>query len=373
VEPLIVNLPHHRYPIIWENDLDKLEKLIKDKTKTGKHFVVTNTTIFSLHKEAIKQLFGDSCVFQIDDGEQYKNFETVIKLADELLQKGANRSSTLWAFGGGVVGDITGFLASIYMRGVRFYQVPTTLLSMVDSSVGGKTGVNLSHGKNMIGAFHQPDGVFIRVDFLKTLDEREFKSGLSEVIKSALLADPELFKLIEDNVVEINRENSQLMEQISYRSIKVKANVVMEDEKETGRRAILNLGHTLGHAIESYYNYLNINHGEAVSVGLTYAAYLSLKKEYLIEKDFLRIKDMIINLNMMHTLKQIPSLADTLIGIIKEIPQPDILINLMKGDKKNIDESIRFILLKEIGEPTLPEPVDIPTIKNTLDEFIKGV
>jgi len=211
VKRLSVNLPQHTYTIIWENDIKKLEPLIKEKTNQGKHFVITNRTIFSLYKSIIQQLFGNcEILIPIEDGESFKNFTVVAGLADQLLQKGANRKSTLWAFGGGVIGDITGFLASIYMRGITFYQVPTTLLSMVDSSVGGKTGVNLDNGKNMIGTFYQPQGVFIYVNFLKTLDDREFRSGLSEVIKSALLADPVLFQYIEEHIYEINNHLSQV-------------------------------------------------------------------------------------------------------------------------------------------------------------------
>jgi len=387
VKFLDVKLPNHNYPIIWNNDFSSLAKLIKEKTANGKHFLITNNTLFNIYENEIHQIFGNCHILTpLEDGESHKNFTTITKLADELLQYGANRKSILWAFGGGVIGDITGFLASIYMRGISFYQIPTTLLSMVDSSVGGKTGVNLLHGKNMIGTFHQPEGVFIHVNFLKTLSEREFRCGLSEVIKSALLVDQNFFAYMEGQIQLINdhisfvkdheiyflnyetrndfKLNESILEELSFRSVQVKANVVIEDEKESGRRAILNLGHTLAHALESFYNYTNIKHGEAVSVGIIFAALLSLKKG-LHQKDFQRIKNMIQKLHLIHDFNDLLKINP----LLNPKDNLNILIDLMKGDKKNTDESIRFILLQEIGKTMSPEAVDIPIIWKTLKEF----
>ena len=355
-----VDLSHHRYSIIWESNFASLEKIIQKHTREGKHFVITNKTVHSLYKGMIQQLFDTNKILIIDDGEDFKNFHTITNLAEQLLQSGANRKSILWAFGGGVIGDITGFLASIYMRGIPYFQIPTTLLSMVDSSVGGKTGVNLKSGKNMIGTFYQPDGVFIHVPLLKTLNEREFHCGLSEVIKSALLCDPDLFLLITNSKREINVQNENLMEELSYRSVLVKTSIVTQDEKETGLRAILNLGHTLAHALESYYNYTGVKHGEAVSIGITFASFLSLKKGMLKNEDFFKIKNLLMDLNMLFNWKHLP----------QDPPDVEILLKLMKGDKKNIDESIRFILLNGIGIYNMPEPIDIPTIRKTLEEFV---
>lgn len=392
VKILSVKLPDHPYDIIWENDIKSLKIVIQKRLEKGRHFIITNTTIYSHYAPTLADLFGDCPVLIIDDGENYKNFSTINRLAEDLLKSGANRTSTLWAFGGGVIGDITGFLASIYMRGIPYFQIPTTLLSMVDSSVGGKTGVNLEHGKNMIGTFHQPSGVFIHVNFLKTLNDREFRSGLSEVIKSALLADPELFQYIENqtsdllahisqisenNILRLKPDsakdmiiNSDLLETISFKSVQVKANVVTQDEKENGLRAILNLGHTLAHALESFYNYSGLTHGEAVSIGLTYAALLSQKKGLLSEKDFSRIRNIFDNLHMSSKWAHLPGTDKKGIENLPLRPRADELIDLMKGDKKNTDTGIRFILLKGIGDFTMPLPIELPIIKQTLEEFI---
>jgi 3-dehydroquinate synthase len=266
----------------------------------------------------------------------------------------------LWAFGGGVIGDITGFLASIYMRGIRYFQIPTTLLSMVDSSVGGKTGVNIEGGKNMMGTFYQPSAVFINTSFLKTLADREFKSGLSEVIKSALLNDPELFHLIENNVNSLSRENVNLNENISMMSVKVKADVVSKDEKENDLRAILNLGHTLAHALESFYQYRNISHGEAVSIGIAFAVFLAVDLNILSHEILERIHILFKNLGMMYLWSHLPGAK----------PEVEIIIELMKGDKKNINNNIRFVFISDIGKFLLPQPVELPRIKSCLEKFI---
>lgn len=390
MKTLTINLPNHTYPITWENDFEQLVKIVTARTAQGRHFVVTNSTLYTLYQKKINRLFVNCQILTpIQDGERYKNFTTVTQLADELLKLGANRNSTIWAFGGGVVGDISGFLASIYMRGIPFYQVPTTLLSMVDSSVGGKTGVNLDHGKNMIGTFYQPQGVYIHVNFLATLDRREFQSGLSEVIKSALLSNLEFFQFIGDHTRQLNTlrsnlpekqisepgdispdhmaDSAGLLEELSFRSVEVKAKIVTEDEKETGLRAILNLGHTLAHALESFYNYSHLKHGEAVAIGIVFASFLSMKKNYLKKEEFDRIQKVFTDLNLKAAWNDLPT-SDSVLNTVENL---DDFINLMKGDKKNTDNSIRFILLREIGKYTLPEPVDIPTIKESLIEFKK--
>lgn len=365
MKSITVNLPGHTYPIFWETDSSGFAALIQKHRKEAnpdlqKHFVVTNDTIEKIYSSQINNLFPHSTVLVIKDGESHKNFTTVETLSNDLLQWGADRGSCLWAFGGGVVGDITGFLASVYMRGIRYFQIPTTLLSMVDSSVGGKTGVNVERGKNMLGTFYQPSGVFIHTPYLKTLNEREFKCGLSEVIKSALLNDARLFSSIEENLPQLNAQNAEFTEEISQSSVAVKTGVVTEDEKEAGLRAILNLGHTLAHALESYYNYEHIKHGEAVSVGTSFAGLLSVELGFLSNEDLLKINRLFENTGLMYRWSDLP----------ENKPEIKMLIDLMKGDKKNAGNEIRFVMLDGIGKYKLPVPVAESVIKECLEKFI---
>ena len=372
-----IDLGESTYNIHWDANYQSLVNWIKEKKTSGKHAVITNEYIHSLYKKEIAELFEGFEVLLIPDGEKEKRLSTIEKLGDRLLDREFTRSSTLWAFGGGVIGDITGFLASIYMRGIQYYQIPTTLLSMVDSSVGGKTGVNLAMGKNMIGAFFQPKGVFIHVPFLKTLADREINCGLSEIIKSAMIGNEPLLLDMIKHVNLINEKSWDYFEVLSQESVKVKAKVVEEDEKETGTRAILNFGHTLAHALESYYSYTELKHGEAVSIGMNFAALLSqrcISKPILTERISSKsagdenveitttLLELLEKLNLKHSVKDLPE---------SNIPEVNDLVKLMKGDKKNIDNHIRFILLKNIGHAQLPEPIDDNIIMEQLETFLK--
>ena len=239
--------------------------------------VVTNETVEPLYLEALlADLAGKQVrAISLPDGEMYKTLETVEDILDTLAEGGANRDTTLVALGGGVVGDIAGFAAACYMRGVDFVQVPTTLLAQVDSSVGGKTGVNHASGKNLIGAFHQPQAVLIDTDTLKTLPDRELKAGLAEVIKYGAIIDAEFFAWLEDNIEALIARDAEVLAAAIQRSCELKAEIVAEDERESGRRAILNFGHTFGHAIERCQGYGEWLHGEAVAAGMVMAARLS--------------------------------------------------------------------------------------------------
>src|SRR5210317_1835471 len=239
--------------------------------------VVTNETVEPLYLEALlADLPGKQVrAISLPDGEAYKTLETVEDILDTLVEGGANRDTTLVALGGGVVGDITGFAAACYMRGVDFIQVPTTLLAQVDSSVGGKTGVNHASGKNLIGAFHQPRAVLIDTDTLKTLPDRELKAGIAEVIKYGAIVDADFFAWLEDNIEALIARDADALAVAIQRSCELKAAIVAEDERESGRRAILNFGHTFGHAIERCQGYGDWLHGEAVAAGMVMAARLS--------------------------------------------------------------------------------------------------
>jgi 3-dehydroquinate synthase len=287
----------------------------------------------------------------LPDGEVYKTWETLQKIFDALLESGADRKSTLIALGGGVIGDMTGFAAASYMRGVRFIQVPTTLLSQVDSSVGGKTGINHPLGKNMIGAFYQPQAVIADLDTLKTLPPKELAAGLAEVVKHGAIADADFFSWIEKNIESLNACEPKAMEHAVQRSCEIKSQIVALDEKEGGVRATLNFGHTFGHAIEAGMGYGEWLHGEAVGCGMVLAADLSVRTGRLTKDDYQRIKNLV-------TALKLPS-APPKLGVSR-------YIDLMSVDKKAEGGEVRYILLDGIGRSTI-KTVDEPLVVQTLE------
>ena len=297
MKELNLNLGKKSYPIyIGENLLSQADYLTKHITG-NQVMIVSNTTVAPLYIDKVKSLLTDFevCEVILPDGEQYKNLDTVNQIFTSLLENRFDRSSTLIALGGGVVGDMTGFAAASYQRGVNFIQIPTTLLSQVDSSVGGKTGVNHPLGKNMIGAFYQPKAVIIDVDTLDTLPNREFSAGMAEVIKYGLLGNENFLSFIENNVdFLMNKKKSTLIDAI-YQSCNDKANIVAEDELEAGKRALLNLGHTFGHAIENSMGYGNYLHGEAISIGMYMAAVMSEKEGFIDQSQVSRVKSILEN------------------------------------------------------------------------------
>ena len=272
---LTVDLGDRSYPIVIGGGL--LADFDLKKYLAGPDcLIVTNETVGPLHLETLyKNLPDESAVVSLPDGEEHKTLGNAAAILDELVASQANRDATIVALGGGVVGDIAGFAAACYMRGIAFIQVPTTLLAQVDSSVGGKTGVNHSQGKNLIGAFHQPRLVLIDTDTLTTLPDRELKAGLAEIIKYGAIADLEFFSWLEGNMSELLGRNRDALVFAIRRSCELKAEIVAEDEREAGRRAILNFGHTFGHAIERSLGYGEWLHGEAVAAGMLMAAELS--------------------------------------------------------------------------------------------------
>ena len=304
----------------------------------------------------LNNLFGfDVETVILPDGEQFKTLAYVTHIFDKLLVSKFSRNATLIALGGGVIGDMGGFAAACYQRGIAFLQIPTTLLAQVDSSVGGKTGVNHPLGKNMIGAFYQPQCVIADADVLDTLDNRQLSAGLAEVIKYGLIRDAEFFAWLENNINALLARNKQALSFAIERSCLNKAEIVAEDETETGVRATLNLGHTFGHAIETGTGYGTFLHGEAVAIGTCLAADLSRRKGWLNDTDLTRI-----------------------IGLFKKCQLPtrppeqmdsDRFLDLMAVDKKNVDGQIRLILLTKIGMATLPIDVDKTLLIQTLKTY----
>ena len=354
---LNVELADKSYPIYIGSDLLSSKSLLSDHIQGKQVMVVTNTTIAPLYLEKLKDALSDFNVESVilPDGEEFKTLETLNKVFDALLKAKFDRSSTLVALGGGVVGDITGYAAASYQRGVNFIQVPTSLLSQVDSSVGGKTGVNHELGKNMIGAFYQPKAVIIDVDTLDTLSDQEYSAGMAEVIKYGLLGNADFFYMLETNIESIMARNKDLIIEIIFNSCKDKASIVALDEFERGKRALLNLGHTFGHGIENAFGYGNYLHGEAVSIGMVMAAKLSMDEGYLSNEDAIRVESIL-------------SKADLPISIKKSIGS-ETLIEAMSLDKKSIDGKIRLVLLKALGDSYLTDSYSKENFNKVVNNF----
>ncbi len=354
---LRVELQDKGYPIYIGSGLLSQKKILIKHIKAKQVFIVTNTTVSPLYLDIVlNNLDGFRTeVIELPDGEQYKNLENVIKIFDQLLEKKYNRNATLIALGGGVIGDMGGFAAACYQRGIPFIQIPTTVLAQVDSSVGGKTGVNHPLGKNMIGAFYQPQCVIADMNVLDTLADRQLIAGLAEIIKYGLIQDIELFEWLEKNIELLLSRDKQAFAYVIERSCINKAEIVVKDEFEAGIRAILNLGHTFGHAIETGMGYGQYLHGEAVAIGMGFAADLSKRLGFISEGDVERI----IALLKSAKLPVIPP---------KEMDVAQF-IDLMSIDKKNVNGEIRLILLKAIGQATLPINVDQSSLEQTLKNY----
>ncbi|SAK85211.1 3-dehydroquinate synthase [Caballeronia hypogeia] len=333
-----VELGERAYPIHIGAGLIGRTELFAPHIKGASVAIVTNTTIDPLYGHQLRAAlapFGKKVTTVVlPDGEAHKNWETLNQIFDALLTERADRKTTLIALGGGVVGDMTGFAAACYMRGVPFIQVPTTLLSQVDSSVGGKTGINHPLGKNMIGAFYQPQAVIADIAALHTLPPRELAAGIAEVIKTAAIKDAEFFEWIEANIDALNAQDESALAHAVKRSCEIKASVVASDEREGGQRAILNFGHTFGHAIEAGLGYGEWLHGEAVGCGMVMAADLSVRLGKLDEAARARLVRVIEAAKLPVVA---PSLGD------------DRYVDLMKVDKKAEAGEIKFILLTRFG------------------------
>jgi 3-dehydroquinate synthase len=352
-----VELGPRSYPIYIGNNLVYASDLYKRMAATSELMVVTDENVGRLYLRGVLDALADVRVVShvIPAGEIHKNLDSMDRIVGSLLTNRFGRTSCIIALGGGVVGDLAGFAAACYQRGIRYVQVPTTLLAQVDSSVGGKTAVNHPLGKNMIGAFHQPAGVISDVSVLQTLPEREFRSGLAEVIKYGLIRDREFYDWLESNMDGLAVKKPALLEYAIERSCVNKAAVVTADEKETGLRAILNLGHTFGHAIETGLNYQLWLHGEAVGLGMLMAAHMSMLMGSLPGAALDRVKRLIQR-------------AGLPVALPEELRDTD-LRELMSVDKKASHGKLKLILLKDVGEVVITGDYKESVLQETIRYF----
>lgn len=346
------------YPVLVERGaLQDAGKIIAKllPSRKSRCFIVTVAPVRSIWGERLEKSLSDAklnCVtLEMPDGERSKTFATVEHLADRMAAKGADRNSAVIAFGGGVVGDLAGLLASVYMRGVSFFQIPTTLLAQVDAAIGGKTGVNLRTGKNMLGTFHQPGAVISDPELLTTLPDREFRAGLFEVIKSGIIRDRKLFEITESGRTQLLARDPEMLERVIHDCARIKAEVVAADEKESNLRRILNFGHTIGHALEAHTGYRHFLHGEAVGWGMAGAAMVGTAVR-----------------------KTSPELAQRIVScVLSYSPLPEVnsrgeeIVKLIRGDKKALDGKVHFVLPVSVGRVTIfnrvPDEVVIDAVQ----------
>ena len=354
MQTLYVELGERRYPIFIGSDLDP-KALLEPYIHGRQVMIVSNETVAPLYLAryvaAIEALGKTVATCILPDGEKYKNIEHLNLIFDALLASGFNRDCTVLALGGGVIGDMAGFASACFQRGVYFIQVPTTLLSQVDSSVGGKTGINHPLGKNMIGAFQQPQVVLADMSQLKTLPARELSAGLAEVIKYALLGDADFLAWLEQHMDDLVQGDEAALAEAVYRSCAHKARIVANDEKEQGERALLNLGHTFGHAIESYLGYGEWLHGEAVATGMVMAADLSQRMGWINAEDLARTKNIIQRANLPIVCPQIPL---------------DDFLAYMAHDKKVLNGQLRLVLMRAVGQAIITKTFDVELMKQAI-------
>lgn len=354
MQTLNVELGSRSYPIYIGSHLD-VATLLGPYIKGRQIMIVTNTTVAPLYlahyQTALQSLDKTVASCILPDGEKYKDFQHLHLIFDALMEAGFNRDCTILALGGGVIGDMAGYAAASFQRGVDFIQVPTTLLSQVDSSVGGKTGINHPLGKNMIGAFKQPKVVLADMSQLDTLPDRELSAGLAEVIKYALLGDEAFLVWLEQNMPALIARDESVLAEAVYRSCAHKARIVANDEKEHGERALLNLGHTFGHAIESYMGYGVWLHGEAIAAGMVMAADLSQRMGWIDAQDVERVKSIFKQANLPTQAPKIPL---------------DDFLSYMSHDKKVLNGQLRLILLKKLGQAIITNEFDVEAMKHSI-------
>ena len=343
------------YEIVVENSFDKLpEELDKFEIKDKKICIVTDSMVNGLYGDEVVNILTpyakEVFIYAFSYGEENKNLDTVKEIYEFLIQNKMERKDMLLALGGGVVGDVTGFVAATYLRGIDVVQVPTTLLAQVDSSVGGKTGVDFDAYKNMVGAFKMPVLVYSNVSALKSLDDRQFYSGMAEVMKYGLIKNANFYEWILENMYEIHDRNPETLEDMVVKSCTFKKIVVEKDPTEKGERALLNFGHTIGHAIEKAKNF-ELSHGECVALGSVAAAYISWKKDYISSEDYYEIRDMFVPFNLPISIENI---------------NPEEILQLTTSDKKMDGDNIKFILLKKVGKAIIDTTV-------TKEEILAGI
>ena len=356
MKTLTVELGARSYPIHIGAGLRQRAELVRPHVAGSRVAIITNTTVAPLYLAATRELFAPFRPLEVilPDGEQYKTFEHIDTILTALLTHRCDRKTTLVALGGGVVGDMAGFAAAIYQRGVPFIQIPTTLLAQVDSSVGGKTGVNHPLGKNMIGSFHQPNCVLIDTDTLATLPDRQLSAGIAEIIKYGLIGDPDFFEWLDQNMAALLAREPQALAYAIERSCADKAAVVAADERESGARALLNLGHTFGHAIETGTGYGNWLHGEAVAAGMCLAADLAHRLNWLGAAELARITGLVRRARLP---VQAPRALD-----------PARMLELMSVDKKVEAGKLRLVLPKGLGQSVITADFPLPLLMETLEQ-----
>lgn len=347
------------YDIVIENELTPLAKEMEELEVENKRLCIVTDS-------RVRQLYGDSLIklltplakqveiFVFSEGEASKTLDTVRQLYCFLIEKHFDRKDMLVALGGGVVGDLTGYVAATYLRGIDFIQIPTSLLAQVDSSIGGKTGVDFDQYKNMVGAFKMPRLVYINLSALASLDSRQFYNGFAEVMKYGLIKDAAFYEWMISKLYEIDERQQDILEEMIYRSCQIKKAVVEKDPTEQGERALLNFGHTIGHAIEKEMNF-SLLHGECVALGSVAAAYISWKKGYLSMEEYYEIRDMFVPFHLPISIENI---------------EPEKILAHTKSDKKMEQGQIKFILLKKIGKAFMDKTVTEEEIINGVEEII---
>ncbi|MCR4655427.1 MAG: 3-dehydroquinate synthase [Lachnospiraceae bacterium] len=346
------------YDIVIEDSFARLrEELLKLYDTKRKLCVITDSNVSGLYAEEVKKdllgSFETVKTFVFQAGEESKNLETVSDAYRFLIENGFNRRDVIIALGGGVTGDLSGFTAATYMRGIDFVQIPTTLLSMADSSIGGKTGVDFNAYKNMVGAFYMPKLVYINISTLSSLDARQFSSGMAEVLKAGLIKNGAFYEWLINNFNPITEREPDFLRKMIYESVRIKRDVVSQDPYEKGERALLNFGHTLGHAIEKFYD-LRLSHGECVALGSCAAAFISYKRGLIEMEDYYEIRDMFVPFGL-------PISAE---GMDKEK-----IAALTASDKKNDEAGLKFILLKGIGNAVIVRDVSVDEMLLALSEL----
>lgn len=343
------------YDIVYERDFNKLaEELQLFEINNKKLCIITDSRVRGFYADEVCAALKEHCknivVFDFPDGEKSKNLETVKNIYEFLILNKFDRKDMLIALGGGVVGDTTGFVAATYLRGVDFIQIPTSLLAQVDSSIGGKTGVDFNQYKNMVGAFYMPKLVYMNLSTLKTLEDRQYYSGFAEVMKHGLIKDNIFYEWLIEKMYEICERDLDVLEEMIIRSCTIKKLVVEKDPTEKGMRALLNFGHTIGHAIEKSKNF-ELLHGECVALGSVAAAYISWKRNLLSKEEYYEIRDMFVPFNLPISIEDI---------------NPEEILKLTSSDKKVEGDHIKFILLKKVGKAMIDTSV-------TKEEIMAGI
>lgn len=338
MDKLFVNLGKNSYNILFSDSFSGLSDALKEINAPKKLLIVTDSNVNNLYADEVNNILKDngydSDVYAFEAGEENKNMDTILGICKACLEHKMDRKSVIVALGGGVVGDMAGFAAAIFMRGIDFVQIPTTLLSQSDSSVGGKTGIDFMENKNILGAFHQPKLVYINVGTLKTLSEEQFVSGMGEVIKHGIIRDRDFFAYLEENRSSIKQLDSKTLISMDKINCSIKAGVVEQDERENGLRAILNFGHTIGHAVESAYNF-KMTHGECVGLGMIGASYIAQERGMIDTAVLQRIESILAEYGFTTRVN---------------LPDKDKILMFMQNDKKKTMGKLKFVLPSAIGE-----------------------